>query len=67
VASDPIVEQLRGSPLFAHVGEGALVDVARHLRRRRYRRGEVIFEQGDPGDALHLVRSGAVKIVLPQP
>jgi CRP-like cAMP-binding protein len=41
------------------------VDVARHLRRRRFRRGEVIFHQGDPGDALHLVSSGAVKIVLP--
>ena len=62
---DPIVEQLRGSPLFAHASEGALADVARHLRRRRYRRGEVIFGQGDPGDSLHLVRSGAVKIVLP--
>ena len=67
MASDPIVEQLRGSPLFAHAGEGALADIARYLRRRRYRRGEVIFERGDPGDTLHLVRSGAVKIVLPSP
>ncbi len=39
--------------------------IARHLRRRRFRRNETIFHQGDPGDALHIVTSGAVKIVLP--
>lgn len=35
------------------------------LRLRRFRRGEVIFHQGDPGDSLHIIQSGAVKIVLP--
>ena len=35
------------------------------MRRRRFRRNEVIFHQGDPGDSLHVVASGAVKIVLP--
>jgi CRP/FNR family cyclic AMP-dependent transcriptional regulator len=33
----------------------ALLDVA---RRRRFRRNEVVFHEGDPGDALHLVRTG---------
>jgi CRP-like cAMP-binding protein len=32
---------------------------------RRFRRNEVIFHQGDPGDSLHVLASGAVKIVLP--
>ncbi len=27
-------------------------------RRRRFRRGEVVFHEGDPGDALHLVDKG---------
>ena len=54
-------------PLFAGVSESDLTDLARHLRRHRYRRGEVIFHQGDPGDALHVVASGAVKISLPSP
>jgi len=67
VASDPVVEQLRNSPLLAHASERSLADVAAHLHRRRFRRGEIIFHQGDPGDTLHLVRSGAVKIVLPSP
>jgi CRP-like cAMP-binding protein len=34
---------------------------------RRFRRNEVIFHQGDPGNALHVVTDGAVKIVLPSP
>jgi CRP-like cAMP-binding protein len=67
VACHPIVEQLRRSPLFAHASEASLADVAGHLHRRRFRRGEIIFHQGDRGDTLHLVCSGAVKIVLSSP
>jgi CRP-like cAMP-binding protein len=60
-----MVSSLRASCLFERADGSALDEVARQLRRRRFRRGEVIFHQGDPGDALHLVSSGAVKIVLP--
>jgi CRP-like cAMP-binding protein len=60
-----VTGSLRASLLFERADEAALTDLARHLRRRRFRRGEVIFHQGDPGDALHLVESGAIKIVLP--
>ena len=35
------------------------------LRRRTYRRGEVVFHRGDPGDTLHIVRRGRLKIVAP--
>jgi CRP-like cAMP-binding protein len=59
------VEALRRCALFANCDDPTLVDVSRHLRRRRFRRNEVIFHQGDPGDSLHIVSSGAVKIVLP--
>jgi len=60
-----IVNSLRGNCLFERADEDALASIARHLRRRRFRRNETIFHQGDPGDALHIVSSGAVKIVLP--
>ncbi|MBA2450415.1 MAG: Crp/Fnr family transcriptional regulator [Chloroflexi bacterium] len=62
---DFAVETLRGSPLFSHFEDEQLRSLAGGLRRRRFRRNEVIFHQGDPGDSLHLVSSGAVKIVLP--
>jgi CRP-like cAMP-binding protein len=37
------------------------------LRRRSYSRDEVIFHQGDPADALHLIATGhaAVRVILP--
>lgn len=36
--------------------------VISETRRRRFRRGEVIFHEGDPGDTLHLVAKGHVAI-----
>ncbi len=62
---DIAVESLRSSPLFARMAPETLANLARTLRRRRFRRSEVIFHQGDPGDSLHIVVAGAVKIVLP--
>jgi CRP-like cAMP-binding protein len=59
------VEALARCPLFANADERILSSIANRLRRRRFRRGEVIMHQGDPGDSLHVVASGAVKIVLP--
>jgi CRP-like cAMP-binding protein len=37
------------------------------LRRRTYRRDEVIFHQGDPADTLHLIAAGhvSVRVTLP--
>ena len=58
-------EALARCPLFEHADEAALQQVAQGMRRRRFRRNEVIFHQGDPGDSLHVVASGAIKIVLP--
>jgi CRP/FNR family transcriptional regulator, cyclic AMP receptor protein len=59
------VEALAACPLFAHAEPGVIRSVAGGMRRRRFRRNEVIFHQGDPGDSLHIVGAGAVKIVLP--
>ena len=61
------VEALRRCPLFARVDDVTLWACAERLRVRRFRRGETIFHQGDPGDSLFIVESGAVKIVLPSP
>ena len=59
------VEVLARCPLFAHGSRTILESLAGTLRRRRFRRGEVIMHQGDPGDSLHIVAAGAVKILLP--
>ncbi len=63
--TDFAVEALGRCRLFAGLGPGALQAIARTLRLRRFRRGEVLFHEGDPGDALFIVASGAVKVVVP--
>ncbi len=49
-------------PLFRDLEPDDLTMLVGTVRTRRYRRGEVIFHQGDPGDALHIILSGRVKI-----
>jgi CRP-like cAMP-binding protein len=58
----PTLDALRVSALFRRLGESALTRVGDRMVRRRYRRGEVIFHEGDPGESLHLVIEGRVKI-----
>ena len=56
---------LAAVPFFAGLDDDALERVAAGMRSRRFRRGEVIFHVGDPGDALFIIVSGEVKIGLP--
>jgi CRP-like cAMP-binding protein len=58
-------ESLARTPFFAGLDEADLERVAAGTRTRRFRRGEVIFHAGDPGDALFIIVSGEVKISLP--
>jgi CRP-like cAMP-binding protein len=60
-------DALRRCALFSRVDDGTLSVCIDSLRTRRYRRNETIFHQGDPGDSLYIIESGAVKIVLPSP
>jgi len=53
--------------LFEGVDVDAMGACLACLRTRRYRRDETVFHQGDPGDALYVIASGSVKIVLPSP
>jgi CRP/FNR family transcriptional regulator/CRP/FNR family cyclic AMP-dependent transcriptional regulator len=62
---NPGVDGLRACGLFAGLDEDELESIAKQMRSRRFRNGETIFHQDDPGDALHVVTAGAVKIVLP--
>lgn len=60
-----VVASLAGIPFFAGLDPVALDRLAGSMRSRRFRRGEVIFHLGDPGDALFVIVSGEVKITLP--
>jgi CRP/FNR family cyclic AMP-dependent transcriptional regulator len=58
-------EALRGCGLFGNADERTIDALAAALRIRRFRKGETVFHQGDPGDALFIMASGSVKVVLP--
>jgi CRP-like cAMP-binding protein len=54
-------------PVIASVPEQDRRMLVAGLRRRAYRREEVIFHQGDPADAVHLIATGhvSVRVTLP--
>jgi CRP/FNR family cyclic AMP-dependent transcriptional regulator len=51
-------------PLFSTLDEREQTELYGRLRRRRYRKGEMVFMRGDPGRDLYLIESGSVKICL---
>jgi CRP/FNR family cyclic AMP-dependent transcriptional regulator len=62
-----VVEAIGRSPLFRGVPEPDLATIAPMLRQRRYRAGETIFHEGDPGDAMHVIATGRAKISIESP
>lgn len=58
------LETLRRVPLFTHLGEAELVRVGAAARDRAYPKNSVILFEDDPGDALYVVVTGQVKVVL---
>jgi CRP/FNR family cyclic AMP-dependent transcriptional regulator len=65
LAPRPTTQVLASLRLFEGIEPGDLTEMAVSMRTRRHRAGEVIFHQGDRGEALHLIVDGAVKLVLP--
>lgn len=59
-----VSDTLRGVPLFAHLGDEELGRVAAVARERTYPKNSVILFEDDPGDALYVVVTGQVKVVL---
>src|SRR3954452_2068304 len=57
--------ELAAVELFASLPQPALADLARHARTAFYAAGTEVFCEGAIGDCLHVVRSGAVKVVRP--
>jgi CRP/FNR family cyclic AMP-dependent transcriptional regulator len=64
VMRSDIAALLAGTELFADVGDEAHESLARAAIVRRFGKGEIIFHQGDVGDAMYVVAAGAVKIFV---
>jgi CRP/FNR family transcriptional regulator, cyclic AMP receptor protein len=62
--SQPAIrETLVKSELLRDLSPETVSQLASAARRRTYRRGEVIFHEGDAGDTLYVLESGTVKVV----
>jgi CRP/FNR family transcriptional regulator, cyclic AMP receptor protein len=62
--SRPTAEFLSTVPLFSGLQLQELESFAEAVRERAYPKGSVILFEKDPGDALFIIRSGRVKVVL---
>ncbi len=54
---------LRDLPLFSRVGTDVFRPVCAVADKRPLRRGEMLFVQGDPVEAVHLIKQGSFKLV----
>jgi CRP/FNR family cyclic AMP-dependent transcriptional regulator len=61
---DDRIERLSRTPFFADASPDLLAGVAAAAVARQLVRGDVLFKEGDPPDALYLVTKGRVAIVM---
>jgi len=59
-----LVEYLKNIPLFKHLKEAQLREIAERCKSVTYKRGAVIFHKTDLSTDLYIVNSGRVKAVL---
>ena len=62
--STEVTDVLRTTDLLGSASAADLEGIAAASRPRTFRRGQVVFTTGDPGDTLIVVISGRVKVVV---
>jgi CRP-like cAMP-binding protein len=62
--NNDIIAILRQTALFSSASAGEIEALVSASRLRTFRRGQVVFSTGDPGDALLVVLSGLIKVVV---
>lgn len=59
----PLFPKLRAIPLFRELNRRELEAVVQLIEIRKYSTGDVVFEQGAPGDGVYVVLKGYVEVV----
>lgn len=69
MADDPLTfrDVLAGTDFFADAPSEIIESLAAHGEERRLVRGDILFEEGDPPDALYVVTRGRLAIALANP
>lgn len=53
---------LRKVPFFTKLSQSALEQLEERVKLITYKQGDIIFNEGDAGDSLYIIRSGFVKV-----
>ncbi|HJP19093.1 MAG: cyclic nucleotide-binding protein [Gammaproteobacteria bacterium] len=59
-----IINTLTEIPIFSSLKEEHLNELLLIANKKQYRKNEIIFHEGDPGNVLFIIISGSVKIAL---
>jgi CRP-like cAMP-binding protein len=66
-AAQELASRLIASPLFGELAEGEMLAVVRELRLLTCEPGDVVVTEGEPGDSLFIITTGAVKVFVRNP
>lgn len=58
---------IRTVPIFSHITHEEMLEIARIIEARTYRKGEMVYLAGDPGGKLYVLHTGKVKITRINP
>ena len=56
------MEKIRQMPLFSGLNPKQLADITTISQKKSYKKGELIFNEGDEGNGFYIVETGKVKI-----
>lgn len=59
-----IVDFLKSISLFEDLKTSEITRLERTLHKRNYRKGEVMFNEGEPGAALYIIKDGEVEVFI---
>ena len=61
---EPLMDSsvIRSIPLFSGIDPGAADELSAAMGRKRLRRGEVLFREGEPGDRFYIILHGKMKM-----
>lgn len=57
-----LVEELGRFKILSHIRPQDMADLIQRVRKQRFRKGQVIFRQGDKGEEMYFIVSGTVEI-----
>ena len=61
-ADSPVIHALQSVPVFNELTPKQFKEISRLIHKRNYKKGEIIFKKGAPGEGMYVILSGSVVI-----